>query len=60
MPRVLRDCGCAPWLRGIVLLDDASGDGTDVEHKRPALWLDLSRIADTRDGDPTNHKEMVR
>lgn len=39
MPRVLRDCGCAPWLRGIALLDG------DRESKRPALWLDLASLA---------------
>jgi hypothetical protein len=59
MPRMLRDCGCAPWLRGIALLDNESHDGSDVDQKRPALWLDLARLADACEGSPMNPKEMV-
>jgi len=44
MPRLLRDCGCAPWLRGIVLLE-GTPDESDADHKRPALWLDLASLA---------------
>jgi hypothetical protein len=47
MPRVLRDCGCAAWLRGIALLD-----------QRPALWLDLICLASAFESQPTNQKEM--
>jgi hypothetical protein len=60
MPRVLRDCGCASWLRGIALLDDSSRDGEDADRKRPALWLDLARLADACDGTEGNQKEMLR
>ena len=60
MPRVLHGCGCAAWLRGIALLDDASRDGTDVDRKRPALWLDLARLNDACDGNLANQKEMLR
>ncbi len=58
MPRVLRDCGCAPWLRGIALLEGSNHDDAEVDGKRPALWLDLVRLADVCDGKPTNQKEM--
>lgn len=58
LPRVLRDCGCAPWLRGIALLD-SDHDDTELDSKRPALWLDLVRLADVCDGTPTNQKEMA-
>ena len=60
MPRVLRDCGCAPWLRGFVLLDDSSNDGTHVDCKRPALWLDLASLANACEVLPANDKEMLR
>jgi hypothetical protein len=56
MPRMLRDCGCAPWLRGIALLDDATD--TDGDGKRPALWLDLARLAAT-DEVQANQKEIL-
>lgn len=58
MPRVLRDCGCAPWLRGIALLDDGGRDGTDPNHKRPALWLDLARLAAACESHPTKQEEI--
>jgi hypothetical protein len=58
MPRVLRDCGCAPWLRGIALLDNESRD-TDGDPKRPALWLDLGRLADTCNASPNQSKETL-
>jgi len=58
MPRMLRDCGCAPWLRGIALLED-DGDSAEVDTKRPALWLDLARLAASIDG-VANPKEMLR
>jgi hypothetical protein len=59
MPRVLRDCGCAPWLRGIALLDSNHDDeGEGLESKRPALWLDLLQLASACDGT-TNQKEMA-
>ena len=58
MPRMLRHCGCAPWLRGLALLDDPSRDATDADSKRPALWLDLARLAAANESD--NPKEMAR
>jgi hypothetical protein len=45
MPRVLRDCGCAPWLRGIALLAGMNHDDGQVDSTRPALWLDLKEMA---------------
>ena len=36
IPSLLRECGSAPWLRGVVLLG---------EHDVPALWLDLGKLA---------------
>ena len=57
MPRVLRDCGCAPWLRGIALLDGSHDDA--LESKRPALWLDLVQLASACDGKPTTQKESA-
>lgn len=60
MPRLLRDCGCASWLRGIALLDQWSSDHPAADGKRLALWLDLARLADTYDHAPTNQKEMLR
>ena len=58
MPRVLRDCGCAPWLRGIALLESNHDDDDGHESKRPALWLDLLQLANACDGT-TNQKEMA-
>jgi hypothetical protein len=60
MPRVMRDCGCASWLRGIALLDQWSSDNTAADGKRLALWLDLAGLADACDRTPTNQKEMLR
>ena len=57
LPRMLRDCGCAPWLRGIALLEDSS-ESADDGSKRPALWVDLARLAVAHD-DPANLKEML-
>jgi hypothetical protein len=58
MPRVLRDCGCAPWLRGIALLDSNHEEDAGLDSKRPALWLDLLQLAGACDGT-TNQKESA-
>jgi hypothetical protein len=59
VPRVLRECGCAGWLRGFVLLDGARHDDGGVDCKRPALWIDLVALAKQCDV-PMNQKEMQR
>jgi hypothetical protein len=46
LPRLLRDAGCAPWIRGVALL----GSGTrradpSRDHEEPTLWIDLARLA---------------
>jgi hypothetical protein len=33
LPRFLRDAGCAPWIRGVALLE------------QPTVWIDLARLA---------------
>ncbi|MDX2089745.1 MAG: hypothetical protein SFX73_17955 [Kofleriaceae bacterium] len=38
MPNLLRECGVAPWLRGVVLLGEQ-------DDQQPALWLDLEKLA---------------
>lgn len=43
LPAVLRDAGCAPWVRGVALLGERDRGAPDDD--RPTLWIDLARLA---------------
>ena len=58
LPRTVLTALSTGQFNRVPVIEGSNHDDAEVDGKRPALWLDLVRLADVCDGKP-NQKEMA-